>query len=345
MCSAKKFTLVGAVAILIAAPLISFGAHCALRNPDRRIYELFPDATGYRTIVSEVNQEVKASVEKMLGIELRFGDLGKHTVYVVLKEGVPIGFVHARSEIGKSGSVEFVWALTLDLTIHDFRVQRSREKHISVIKADKFRHRLIGRNLEQLHELLVNGSKSVDAEQLAIPQAAVTIAHTVVLSGVKTRAITELAFGEAVHSARLLGNAHRFFPGTTKVTKIRDVASDDVMSAVEILTGVSPGQADRESLVVLRSFGENGEMLGASVFSRWSAHAARPEIWWSVTPDGRLKDILALGDVDQDTLRTLRGLRGKIRDEIHNVDDSVGGRCGRCACEILAVLAVHKIGS
>ncbi len=120
------------------------GANCALRTPNRQIYEIFPDATSYRTNEAQVEAELLLVIQEKVGSELTCSDVAKHTAYVVFKDTVPIGFVHARTENGRRGSVELVWGLGLDMTIKDFRVQRSREDHDEAIKSDEFRAKLIG---------------------------------------------------------------------------------------------------------------------------------------------------------------------------------------------------------
>ena len=142
-------------------------ANCALRSPDRQIYEMFPEATSYRTVEANVDAAVKPVIEKALMSEISFSDLGKHVVYLILEDSIPVGFVHARSEIGKYGSVELVWAMDLDLTIRDFRVQRSREKQTKVIKSADFRDHMVGKKLSELRAYLLDRNQRVDKAALA----------------------------------------------------------------------------------------------------------------------------------------------------------------------------------
>ena len=337
--------LVGGIAAALVGPAAVRAANCALRNPDRQIYEFFPDATSYRSIVAEVDRGLKSDIESRLGSQLALSDLGKHTVYIVLKDKVPVGFVHARSEIGKSGSVELVWALTLDLAIKDFRVQRSREKHTKVIRSSGFRDRLAGRNLRELFEVLTDGNTGVDEAALQIPPEASTIAHTAVLCGAKCRLITEIAFRDAVHDARLLGNVYRFFPGTAKVTKIAAPFSDEAVATVKRLTGSPVGQIDPESCTVLRALDHDGETIGVCVASTWSAHSAQPEIWWAVAADGVIREVIALGDLDDQAARAFSELSGKGLADLESGKTNSAPSAVKCASELLALLTAHKIGS
>ena len=107
-----KYASTIAALLMFATANVAEGANCALRSPNRQIYEMLPDASSYQSIVDEVDIEVKPLIEQTLGSELKFSDLGKHTLYLVLKDRVPIGFVHARSEVGQSGSVGLISSLT-----------------------------------------------------------------------------------------------------------------------------------------------------------------------------------------------------------------------------------------
>jgi hypothetical protein len=271
-------------------------ANCALRNPDRQIYETFREATSYRTVVANVDAKLKPLITRRLSSELSFTDLGKHAVYLVLNEGVPIGIVHARTEIGRRGSVELAWALDLDLNVKDFRVQRSRDKHRNAVESDAFRVRLVGRDFKGLLDLLSDDLRSIDRAVLSVPDDPQRIAHTVVLSGLKTRAITEMAFERSVLQARLLGNVHRFFPTTHKVTRLNVTYGQEMAATIE-RSSAGRDQIDRLALTVLRAVDEAGGSLGSLVFSRWSAHPATPECWFAVSPDGTIRKTLLIGDV------------------------------------------------
>ena len=179
--------------LVLTAGSAAYAANCALRNPDRQIYEMFPEATNYRSLVGKVDASLKGTIEGKVGTPLALNDLGKHTLYVVMNKTTPIGFVHARSEVGGRGSVELVWALDMNLNVKDFRVQRSRERNTGAIKAAGFREHLVGKDLEGLQGFL-QGSDTVNVEALGVPDEASSISHTAVLSGVKTVVITDLAF-------------------------------------------------------------------------------------------------------------------------------------------------------
>ena len=86
-------------------------ANCSLRQPRRQIEQIFPDFTNIKSIDAAIDKDLKARIEAVLGSELSISDVGKHTAYIVLRDGVPIGIVHARTETGARGSIQLVWAI------------------------------------------------------------------------------------------------------------------------------------------------------------------------------------------------------------------------------------------
>ena len=98
-------------------PIVHGQAYCALRDPVSTIQEFAPGSSGHRSIVETVSGSARAKVSEKLPFTIHFNELGKHTLYVVLKDGRPDGLVHARSEKGKWGLVEIVWFFDLDLNV------------------------------------------------------------------------------------------------------------------------------------------------------------------------------------------------------------------------------------
>ena len=319
-------------------------ANCALRNPDRQIYEMFPHAASYRSVVQKVDATVKPAIEERLGSRLAFVDLGKHTIYLVFREGVPLGFVHARSAVGKFGSVELVWAMDLDMMIKDFRVQRSREKHTNAIRSDNFRNLLIGRGVRQVCSLLSDSNKAIDTAALHLPADAGQIAHLAVICGAKTLIITDLAFRAATLRARLLGHIHQSFPKTSKVTQIKEPFNSKTIAIIERLTGFSPTLIDRGSFTALRSLDQSGATLGALAFSRALNPSTGPEYWWKVTAQGRILKVWTIGSVDDAVQGGLPDLKGKDLDGVAQLNETSSEPIGRHALEVLAAFAAAGIG-
>ena len=104
-------------------------AFCSLRDPLLYIKELYPTYTSFYSNVVDVNIiEATISLDQYkLPFFLHPKEIGKHTVYFIDDESGRIGIVHPRSEFGKWGVVEIVWALSLEGEILDYRFHRCRD--------------------------------------------------------------------------------------------------------------------------------------------------------------------------------------------------------------------------
>ena len=80
-----RFFALFCTAVVLTTGSAVYAANCALRNPDRQIYEMFPEATNYRSLVGRVDLSLKGAIEGKAGASLSLNDLGKHTLYVVMK--------------------------------------------------------------------------------------------------------------------------------------------------------------------------------------------------------------------------------------------------------------------
>jgi hypothetical protein len=331
---------IAAAAGTLAGLQTAAGANCSLRNPDRQIYEIFPDATSYRSIVANVDERVKPVIEAALGSSVSFNDLAKHTIYVVLKNDVPLGFIHPRSEIGRHGTVELVWALDLDLRVRDFRVQRCREKHATVVEDEAFRRRLLGCDHHGLREFLTDSNTRIDAAKLSVPADAEPIVQTALLCEAKTLIITEAAFGEQLSSLRLLGNVHRFFPEAGKVTKLTAPLTDRARSKAESILGSPLNQISADSLSAARALGAQGQPLGAVLHCQCTG-LPQAEFWAAVSREGAFTEAVLVGSVSPADSATLSAVRGKQLSELGGATEFTSP-LARCAREVLAVLAAHN---
>jgi hypothetical protein len=339
MITRGAFQITAAASVLAVCTVASGQANCALRNPDRQIYELFPEATSYRTVCAPVNDTIRPALEARLGSPLARTDTGVHTAYLVLNEGVPLGIVHARTENGRRGSVELVWAMDLDLTLKDFRVQRSRERQTDAIRSPAFRRNLLGRDSRGLRELMTQNNDDVNLSALDMPPDVRSLTHTVVLCALKTILITELAFRDSLGPGRMLGSIHAAFPGTVSVNRLKDPLGEPVASEMARSLGGAPTQIDPESLTFLRAIGAEDLTLGALVVSRWLGHASRPETWWAISVDGVIRDIRLVGDVDRTVDAEFSSIRGRSAGELDGTDAA-----SRCAREVLSMSAAHGFG-
>jgi hypothetical protein len=335
-------TMAAATAGLASAAGALAQANCSLRNPDRQIYEIFPAATAYRTITGVIDETRKARIEEVVGSELVATDLGQHTVHMVLRDTAPLGFVHARAEVGARGSVELVWALDLDLALRDFRVQRCRERNADAVESDSFRKSLVGRNLAELKSLFSDGNRDVNLSALGAPADAAPLARTVLLCALKTRVITELAFEEPVRGARLLGHLHRAFPATASATRIADPFGGPALEAALQAAGGRVAPLETATATALRSLDGAGATLGFVVCAPWTDHPARPECWFAVAADGAVLEARLVGEAPEALRSQFASLAGAMPASTPGEPEPAVGSPTRCARFVLGGLTVHR---
>lgn len=333
-------TLFVASAIMICSDAIA-QANCALRNPDRQIYKIFPDASSYRTIVARVDDKKKDAIEVIVGSPLARTDLGKHTIYVVLRGSVPIGFVHARMEIGTRGSIELVWALDLDLNIKAFSVQVSRERNTKAIQSDEFKKKLVGRNLTSIKSLLSDGNHDVNLAALDLPSNAASIAHIVVLCALKTRVITEIAFADSVLASRQLGNVYRAFEGTASVRRLETPLNNAALTSAERALGSAPFPFDRSSFKVFRSIIKDGSSKGMLVYATLKYDKTQLETWWIVSTSGAVIKV-SVSDAERQVQAAFSALAGKNLKQLQSTTKDVT-LAQQCALALLSILEANSM--
>ena len=114
--------------ILLLMSAMSWGeAYCGLRDPIAMISKLYPNYQNYRSIVRTIDAQTRIEVSKRLpGMPLHFGELGRHTLYVINSSNKTAGFVHVRSEQTRWGLIEVAWAIDSEMKIIDYQFQRCR---------------------------------------------------------------------------------------------------------------------------------------------------------------------------------------------------------------------------
>lgn len=172
-------------------------AYCSLRDPVAQIKQLYPQKTNQLSIVKEVDDSTRAKVQMELpNNDLHFNELGKHTLYVAMNGKEPLGYVHVRSEQSMWGLVEIVWAIDKDLKITNFAFQRCRSPKKFIINESNFKNMIIGKNYEQLKELLSNDGLTANKLLLDKAPNAHELANVVLKCALKTLLITTILWGE-----------------------------------------------------------------------------------------------------------------------------------------------------
>ena len=171
-------------------------AICAFRNPDRDVYILFPEATNYKAHYRNLDKSKRKIMEDKLGQTLDINDVGTHTFYVILKDTVPIGFIHARAEWGAYGNLEVIWALNLDGTIKDFMVQRSREKGTKEIQGEAFREQFKNKGLGD--KLVLPNTKKINIQVIKPVEGYQKTSSLIAYSAYKTLMFNQVLFGAVI---------------------------------------------------------------------------------------------------------------------------------------------------
>ncbi len=172
-------------------------AYCSLRDPVAQIKQLYPQKTNQLSIVKTVDTGIRNQVKLALpSNDLHFSELGKHTLYVAMKNTEALGYVHVRSEQSKWGLVEIIWALDKNLKITNFTFQRCRSPKRKIIDNENFKNIFIGKDYEELKKLL--NSDGITANNILLDKAkgSPELASVVLRCALKTLLITDILWGE-----------------------------------------------------------------------------------------------------------------------------------------------------
>ncbi len=181
----------------------SAAAFCALRDPIEPILNLFPDYTSSRSLVRDVSANARKLLQKHLPFEFHHKEFGKHTLYVVFTDNVPIGIVHVRPEKGPWGINEIVWALDMDFNIIGFKFQRCRCITKYEVESTEFIQFLHGQNWESLSKILSAEADNINGLPANMSDEGRYLAMTVIRSAIKASLATSLIWGEELHALLL----------------------------------------------------------------------------------------------------------------------------------------------
>lgn len=209
----KIFQLVCFLGVLASAPGVASGqAFCALRAPKEAIKDLYPESTGYESIIRTVGTHEQAQVQKRSPLTLHFSEFGCHTLYVVRKDRMPIGFVRVQSQESRWGLVEVSWSLDLNLKIREFYLQRCRDPKRKALESGDLIASLRGLGAKQVSDW-INPKGQVELPKDAdVPPEALELAHSVVESGLKALLVTDIAWASATTRVRMEAAGLAFLP-------------------------------------------------------------------------------------------------------------------------------------
>ena len=200
--------LVAAIILLAGgvAPSWADAPYCSLRDPSHQIYDMYPTATGYRSVVGDINNETQVAVGEQIPFPLLHGEMGQHTLYVPVDSGNPLGYIQIRSELTEWGMAEIVWALNLQREVVDFRFQRCRGRACNSVLEKGLRELLQGQGQAALMALLNEQGELQEQVTATMNEDERMLASVVARSAIKVIAVIESGWSSTVHE---LAQNHR----------------------------------------------------------------------------------------------------------------------------------------
>ena len=189
----KKTILILTLVLAVYFPLSSFAAVCVFRFPDRDVYKLYPKATNYKSVLKTIDKDTKQKIEALLGRPLD-PDETELTFYEIYKGKELIGMIHPHAERGEYGTIEVVWAFTLDGKIIDFTIQRDREKKGKELNAQEFRRQFAGKDLNS--PFVLENTKEINTKLLKPVQEADKGSSAIAYGAKKTLTFYKYLFQE-----------------------------------------------------------------------------------------------------------------------------------------------------
>ena len=247
-------------------------AYCALRDPVRILYDAYPEADSYRSIIRTVTAADRDAIERDLSLTILYDELGRHTLYVPLREGHPLGLLHVRSERGRYGLIEIAWSLDLEGRITDGKLQRCRDPELS----------------KAFVESLPTQNGSVDALAiLALLQEEdlPSTQHLVLSSAAKTSAVTSIVWAADLLPMRAAALANTKWPESEPVLHVLQIDR----SAFNADSGIEPLSVHAWSVR-----GVDGQHLGNLARSWVNFDGQRVELWWQIDLNGCIVAVTAV---------------------------------------------------
>lgn len=284
--------LTAAVSFLLLPSIVNAQAFCALRDPIKIIQQFEPEATGHKSVVKVVRGGVRNEVAERLPFTLHFNELGKHTVYVILKGEEPAGIIHARSEKGNWGMVEIVWYLDMDLRVKDFAFQRCRDRAKKEIGAAPFTEMIHGKGFKEIRSML-NEDGSALSEKVAgsVSEKAADLALTTIRSALKTITVTDLVWlSDLKEAGSTVPDPIKDQVGNSLI-KVEEVYTDGVLNILNSLDQDDEWILNRKSVIVNRVYSKDKDFLGLTIFMECTADITLVKVNWDVNPEGGIRSV------------------------------------------------------
>ncbi len=277
--------------LLLAAALcgaVHAQAFCALRDPNRQIYQLFPKATSYRSIVRTVDKEARRQVSTQLPFTLHFNELGRHTLYVPMRGDEILGLVHVRSEAGRWGLVEVAWGLDLELRVLDFQFQRCRDRQRAALEDPEAKAKIVGASFNGLRGMLAGDGDALLPGSLQVDPAATDLAVTVIRNGLKTMAATEAAWMDDLTELRAMALATKAMPTAHALRAITPLHDKSCLALLDQRVGEAGTGIQRSSSQAWQVLDKERQPLGSILATAWQQDEMVVELFCAVDREGRI---------------------------------------------------------
>ncbi|MGI9264295.1 MAG: hypothetical protein ACR2QU_05165 [Gammaproteobacteria bacterium] len=179
-------------------PVYADAPYCSLRDPSQQIYEMYPTASGYRSVVRDINNQTQVAVDQKIPFPLLQGELGQHTLYVPVNGDVPLGYIQIRSELTEWGLAEIVWALNIQREVMDFRFQRCRGQACKSVLDGGLWEMLQGLDQAALIALLDDQGQLQESLTATMNEDERKLASVVTRSAIKVIAVIESGWSSTV---------------------------------------------------------------------------------------------------------------------------------------------------
>ncbi|MBL6757815.1 MAG: hypothetical protein ISQ11_15575 [Planctomycetes bacterium] len=329
--------------ILLAAALCSAvhaQAFCALRDPNRQIYRLFPKATSYRSIVRTVDKDARREVGARLPFNLHFNELGRHTLYVPMRGDEALGLVHVRSEAGRWGLVEVAWGLDLDLRVINYEFQRCRDRQRDALETEGVRRRLTGADFGALRAMLSEEGDELAPGRLPVEPAAVDLALTVLRNGLKTIAATEAAWMDDLTALRADALARELMPGAKTLKRVTPLHDKQCLDLLNSRVGEQGTGIQRGSTSGWQVLDREGKRLGSVITTAWQLDELTVDLVCAVDREGRILGLRTPGSWPTEEVERLYGAQvGKSPGDY----ETCAGPVELAVFELLTTLESHAL--
>ncbi len=157
MMKTKLFVILFLAVLLIPAKIFA-AVGCSLNDPDRDVKSIFPQSTGYKTLVTTFKEnggeKLAKEIEQRLGDKLDplFESIDvPHSFYTVLKGKEIIGYIHGVNQKGMYGGMQIFLALDTKGRILDFFYQKISSPEAKKFNDIKFREQFKGLTLADFY--------------------------------------------------------------------------------------------------------------------------------------------------------------------------------------------------